>query len=97
MISLFRKRAETNIILELEKNYILDSVVDDFKNELLFPGNISITINGLGEEILSTWILTNVETQKEIGSFTGNQTIERLTVGEYEVKFNPSSLTIRID
>ena len=95
MISLFRKRAETNIILELEKNYILDSVVDDFKNELLFPGNISVTINGLSEEILSTWILTNTETHKEIGSFTGNQTIERLTVGEYEVKFNsvPQYLT----
>lgn len=89
MISLFRKRAETNIILELTKSYIIDSVVDDFRNELLFPGNISVSINGLDEGLVASWTLTNVQTQIELGSFTGNQTVERLDVGEYEIKFNP--------
>lgn len=91
MDSLFRKRTATNIVLELKKNYIIDSVVDDFKNELMFPGNISVSINGLEEGTTAVWTLTNVDTKKEIGSFTGNQLVERLDVGEYEIKFNPVS------
>lgn len=88
MISLFRKRTQTSIVLELKKNYIIDSIVDNFKNELLFPGNISVTITGLEEGIDGVWTLKNVNTKQEIGSFTGSQTIERLDVGEYEIIFN---------
>lgn len=88
MNSIFRKRTQTNIVLELKKEYIIDSIVDNFKNELLFPGNISVTINGLEEGIDAVWTLKNIDTKQELGSFTGSQTVERLNVGEYEISFN---------
>ena len=80
MISLFRKRAETSIVLELKKNYILDSVVDDFKNDLDFTVELENSIKN--EKLLEYFktdgnlndIMSNLQNMPGVSNMMNNMT-----------------------
>lgn len=88
MLSIFRKKEPTTISLELNKSYILSSVVDKFKNELLFPGNISVNIQGVEDKSSVAWTLFDNVTGNIYGSYSGEMILKDVPVGEYKIVFD---------
>jgi len=88
MLSIFRKKEPTTISLELNKSYILSSVVDKFKNELLFPGSISVNLQGIEDKSSVTWTLFDNATGNIYGSYSGEMILKDIPVGEYKIVFD---------
>lgn len=94
MLSIFRKREPTTISLELNKSYVLSSVVDKFKTELLFPGSISVNLQGVTDKSSVTWTLFDNSTGNVYGSYSGEAILKNIPVGEYKIVFDPIYKTV---
>lgn len=88
MISLYKKKGNISFSLNLEKEVIFNSVVDNFKNELLFPGSMTVTIDGIEPNNVSWDIIDETSGSIILNTYTGNQTINNLKVGRYRIKFS---------
>lgn len=87
MISIFRKKEPTTLTVELTKSFVLSSVVDNFTNNLIFPGDVSVTMQGIQDKSVVKWSLKNITTGQDFGEFFGEQMLKKMPIGEYQIKF----------